>query len=268
MKVNDIIAYNINEEEFNKLNINDIYETDKIIGIIKNKKIFDKSISNKYMIHVLIKNIKYTGKLIEFEGIDCCGKTTQIELLKEYLIKNNKKVKVYDFPNYGSNIGKIIGKYLRGDYGDINSIPADVLYILFAADRVTVQQELNQYLNDGYYVLLNRYTYSNLYQLVKNNSEDINFLEELEFNNLNIIKPDIIIYFNMKIEEIKNRMLKRGKKEFQENKEDIHENNNDLLINVDKLYKKIAKEKNWVVIDIDNNDSKEQILEKIIKRIF
>ncbi len=44
---------------------------------------------------------------ITFEGIDFCGKSTQIELLKSYLLKNNKKVQVIREPG-GTEISEKI----------------------------------------------------------------------------------------------------------------------------------------------------------------
>lgn len=205
--------------------------------------------------------------LIEFEGIDACGKTTYIKKLKDYLIQNSKKVVVYDFPQYNTYIGSIIAKYLRGEYGDIESIPQEVLNILFASDRVSIQKDLINYLNNDYYVLMNRYTYSNIFQIAKhkeiNIEKELKQLEELEFNALNIRRPDKVIYLTASINEIQKRINNRKNREYQNNKKDIHESNLDLLIKTDALYRKIAMDKNWFVINEDNL-SIDEVFEKIL----
>lgn len=250
MKINDIIGYEI--DDYKKYNIGDKIETNKIIGIVVNKKWYSQYTGLKCMLHVKVNYIKHKGRLIEFEGIDGSGKTTYIKKLNDYLISKNKKVKIYDFPQYNTYIGELIAKYLRGEYGDIESIPQEILNILFASDRVSIQNELKNYLDEGYYVLLNRYTYSNIFQMAKMKENKINILEDLEFNTLNIIKPDDVVYLTLSIEEVKNRLEKRKNKEYQNNKEDIHENNLQLLKDVDDLYKDIANKKEWIIINEDN----------------
>ena len=48
---------------------------------------------------------------ITFEGIDFSGKTTQINLLKEYLIKNGKQVEIIREPG-GTEISEVIRNIL------------------------------------------------------------------------------------------------------------------------------------------------------------
>lgn len=54
------------------------------------------------------KHTKEKGKLITFEGIDCCGKGTQITKLMEYLVKN--RVPIFDTHEPG---GTDMGEALR-----------------------------------------------------------------------------------------------------------------------------------------------------------
>ncbi len=44
---------------------------------------------------------------ITFEGIDFCGKSTQVELLKKYLLEKNKEVEIIREPG-GTEISEII----------------------------------------------------------------------------------------------------------------------------------------------------------------
>ena len=52
---------------------------------------------------------------IVFEGIDCCGKTTQAELLKDYFIGNREKVIISPEPSNGI-IGNMIRQALKKNY--------------------------------------------------------------------------------------------------------------------------------------------------------
>ena len=49
------------------------------------------------------------GKIIVIEGTDCSGKETQSKLLEKRLNSIGKKCVRFDFPNYESPTGRIIG---------------------------------------------------------------------------------------------------------------------------------------------------------------
>jgi dTMP kinase len=194
MKDKIIKCYVTDESVFNRYSLYDLYETDRFEGIVINKRWFNGSGELS-----ILREIN-KGRLIEFEGIDASGKTTYIELLKEYLEKEKgMKVKVYSFPQYDTYIGGLIAKYLRGEYGDINSIPKEILNVLFASDRISIQKELKKYIDEGYWVILNRYTYSNLFQIARDNEGSVEDIEHLEFEMLNIKKPDDVVYLNLPI---------------------------------------------------------------------
>lgn len=203
-----------------------------------------------------------SGKLITFEGADGAAKNTQIKLLEERLIQNEYKVKTYAFPQYETETGKLIAKYLIGGFGDINSVPSEFISLAYASDRAKCANEINNYLNQGYIVLCDRYTYSNLFNAAKlpqeKQDEFITWFENLEFKCLNIPKPDFNYYLYVTPEISFKRIKERGLRNYQNNKEDIHESNKKLLTDTINLYLNFAKDKpNWVIIDeMDGVDQK------------
>ena len=68
--------------------------------------------------------------LISFEGIDGCGKSTQIQLLKKYFDKAGKQVEVFREPG-GSAISEQIRAILLDTDEDLN--PVSELLLLSAA---------------------------------------------------------------------------------------------------------------------------------------
>ena len=110
------------------------------------------------------------GKLIVIEGTDCSGKETQSKLLKEKIEKDNKTCVYFSFPNYDSPTGKIVGgPYLGKEEicksyfteGAVNVMP-EVSSLYFAADRLYNLDTLKKLINSYDYVILDRYTFSNM----------------------------------------------------------------------------------------------------------
>ena len=69
---------------------------------------------------------------ITFEGIDFCGKSTQIELLKEHLIYENKKVEIIREPG-GTAISEKIRELLLSKKNNEMFIEPEIF--LFSASR-------------------------------------------------------------------------------------------------------------------------------------
>ena len=151
------------------------------------------------------------GKLILTEGTDCSGNETQSKLLKNKIEKDNKTCVYFSFPNYDSPTGKIVGGPYLGkeeishsyfSEGAVNVNPK-VASLYFAADRLYNLETLKKLLKENDYVILDRYTYSNMAhqggkEKNKNKRCEIyNFIYELEFNLLNLIKPDLVIFLHM-----------------------------------------------------------------------
>ena len=213
------------------------------------------------------------GKLISIEGTDGSGKNTQSKKLKQYLENKGKKAVLFEFPRYETFIGNIIAKYLKGEYGSIEQVPKELICIAYAADRKIAQDEIKKYLEEGYYVICDRYTHSNLFSAAKlpenKWSEFISWIEKLEFEEFNIIKPDITFYLYVDINTTISRIESRGKREYQNGKEDIHENNIDLLLNTAKCYLNYGENKpsnKWISIN-QIKDGKQMDVESVFNII-
>lgn len=77
---------------------------------------------------------------IVFEGIDGAGKSTQIQLLKEWLEANGFRVEILVEPT-DSEIGKLIRKILQRPDAT-NDRVQKTLGLLFAADRMLIMDKL------------------------------------------------------------------------------------------------------------------------------
>ena len=148
------------------------------------------------------------GKLITFEGIDGCGKSTQMRLLEQYLAELDVAFVSTREPG-GTELGKKIrSALLDGVKGSVEPL-AELL--LYAADRAQhVRQVIMPALAEGKVVLSDRfYDATTVYQGYARGFDRtlINQLNELASGGL---KPDLTLIFDLDVETGLKRKLERG----------------------------------------------------------
>ena len=98
------------------------------------------------------------GLLIAFEGLDQSGKETQARRLAERLEGLGHRVRLASFPDYSTPIGREIGRALR----DEHEYAANVMQLLYIANRYERKPELAAWLAAGDIVLCDRYVASSV----------------------------------------------------------------------------------------------------------
>jgi dTMP kinase len=98
------------------------------------------------------------GLLIAFEGLDQSGKQTQAEMLRDRLIAAGQSVRLLSFPDYASPIGAEIGRALHGK----REFGADVMQLLYIANRYERKIDLVRELEAGTIVVCDRYLASSV----------------------------------------------------------------------------------------------------------
>jgi len=92
---------------------------------------------------------------ISFEGIDFSGKSTQLELLKDYLVDHNKKVEILREPG-GTEISEKVRRILLDNKNE--KMVAEAELLLFSASRAQlVREKIRPYLQKGIYVISDRF---------------------------------------------------------------------------------------------------------------
>src|SRR5512138_3816947 len=137
-------------------------------------------------------------KFLVIEGVDGSGKSTQIKLMMNYLNEQQIKYRYLHFPRTDTGIyGDLIARFLRGDLGNLDAVDPYLVALIYAGDRKDAAAQISDWLNDGYFVLLDRYVYSNIaFQCAKirdkQKQETLkNWIFELEYNYHKIPKPDM-----------------------------------------------------------------------------
>ena len=212
------------------------------------------------------------GKLIVIEGLDGCGKSTQLELLPQNLLKNGIESKSVSFPDYDSNSSALVKMYLGGEFGkkpsDVNAYAASLFY---AVDRfASYKTNWGDYYNQNGVIVSGRYTTSNaVHQTSKMDESEwqgfLDWLYDLEYNKVGIPKPDKVIFLDMPI-EVSQKLLS-GRYKGDEAKKDIHESDTAYLDKCRKAAMFTAKYSGWTIIPCAK-DGEPRTIEDIAKDIL
>jgi dTMP kinase len=100
------------------------------------------------------------GKFVSFEGIEGCGKTTQIALLSEYLKKRSIPHTITREPG-GTAVGEGIRKILLNSE-TIHLTPASELLLFFASRSQNIQEKIKPALDRGEMVICDRYYHASM----------------------------------------------------------------------------------------------------------
>ena len=166
----------------------------------------------------------------------------------------------FSFPMYDTASGKIVGGPILGKTGigecwfPEGSVQLDpkVFCLYLAADRKYNFPKIKEYLDMGYYVVLDRYVSSNMaHQGAKVGDPDERF---------NLFKWILHVPYTITKELQKNRLFL-----------DENEKNAAYQIQTEKTYMELASLYNWTTIDCSLNDNlrsiediSREILEKVI----
>ncbi|HEU0178824.1 MAG TPA: dTMP kinase [Blastocatellia bacterium] len=147
-------------------------------------------------------------KLITFEGIDGCGKSTQMRLLEQYLTERGVAVVSTREPG-GTELGrKIRSALLDGGKGSVEPL-AELL--LYAADRAQhVRRVIMPALAEGKVVLSDRfYDATTVYQGYARGF-DLKLVDQLNELATGGLKPDLTLLFDLDVESGLKRTWRRG----------------------------------------------------------
>ncbi len=204
------------------------------------------------------------GKLIVIEGLDGCGKTTQVNLLPEKLKELGFDSKLISFPDYSDPSSTLVRMYLGGEFGDkpdaVNGYAASLFY---AVDRyASYKRHWADYYENGGIVVSGRYVESNAYHQMSKLPESewesyLDWLYETEYEKTAIPRPDAVIFLDMPV-EVSTKMVE-SRYSGDESKKDIHEKDGSYLLACRKAASFAAKKCGWNVINCADGDKPRSI---------
>lgn len=221
---------------------------------------------------------KRKGKLIVIDGGDGSGKATQSDLLKTFLERAGNKVKYMDFPRYYSSFhGRVVGRFLTGEFGSLDAVSPYLAALAYALDRASAKEEMDAWLSHGGIILSNRYATSSMgHQAAKlpedKRKEFIAWLDEMEYKVHKIPREDVVVYLFVPWKIGYALTLKKEERKYANGKLDIAEADVAHRIESEKMYLRLSRErKNWIKIDcVGTNGTilpKEVIHEKVVRAL-
>jgi dTMP kinase len=218
-------------------------------------------------------------KLFVIEGVDGSGKSTQLKLLSEYIIRKGYSCEFLHFPRTNAPyFGELIARFLRGEFGSLNEVDPYLVALLYAGDRRDASEKIRGWLDENKIVLLDRYTYSNIaYQCAKiddQNSQDklMKWILALEFDHFGIPKPDLNFFLDVPFSftEKKLQSDRSGNdRTYLKGTRDIHEESLNFQKKVRDVYLKVARwDDTLVVVDCHDRNGLMQSAEMISSLIL
>ncbi len=202
------------------------------------------------------------GKLIVIDGIDGSGKTLQTGILLDRLDRDGYDSETLDFPQYDNNFfGKLVGRYLNGEFGTAGEVHPVLASCLYAFDRRESSPRIREWLEKGKVVVMNRYVSANMGHQGgklrgKEREEFLEFLDEMEYRVLKIPRPDLNILLKLNPETAQKLVDRKKRRSYTQERRDIHERDMRHLENTLECFLEIAENnpETWKVVDCNSEE--------------
>ena len=151
------------------------------------------------------------GKLITFEGTEGTGKTTQIQLLQEYLHSRNVNSLVTREPG-----GTKVGEQVRDVLLEQTTVPLDAsteLLLMFAARAQHLAEIIYPALQDGIWVICDRFSDASYAYQGGGRGISGSEIKKIESVVHQDFQPDLTILLTCALETAMRRVNRRGTKD-------------------------------------------------------
>lgn len=197
---------------------------------------------------------------ITFEGIDFCGKSTQVELLKKYFEKKGKSVEVIREPG-GTDISEKIRDILLDKKNNRMFMETELL--LFSASRAQlVREKIKPFLENGKIVISDRFHDSSTAYQGFGRGLPVNAVMNVHELAIGDTVPDITFFIDIPV----SVAIERKKAKTANELDRIEVSADDFFEKVRNGYLSIAKTESRFRV-LDGTESIESIHHKIINYI-
>ncbi len=195
--------------------------------------------------------------LITFEGIDGSGKSTQIDLLRQYLKEKGLQVEVFREPG-GTDVSEMIRGMLLNPEIDID--PVTELLLFSSARSQLVSEKVLPLLKEEVIVILDRFFDSTTaYQGFGRQSLPIKQIQQINSIATHDLTPDITFYLRLSLDEAAERT-----KQFEKDRMEL--SGDTFFKRVFNGFEELAKSEDRFQV-INAGMDKQAIHKEIIKRV-
>lgn len=169
------------------------------------------------------------GQLFVLEGLDGCGKSTQLPLVSTALSQRGIPTRVISFPDYNDPSSAPVQLYLSGALGQAEAVGAYAASSFYAVDRYCAyRQHWGSDFEAGQNILSGRYVSSNaIYQMTKLPRTEwdsfLTWLADYEYVKLGLPRPTRTVFLDLPLETAQKLLSQRYQGD--EQKKDVHECN-------------------------------------------
>ena len=188
------------------------------------------------------------GLLIAFEGLDQSGKQTQAEALRDMVTGRGRACTLLSFPDYETAIGREIGAALHGE----REYTADVMQLLYIANRFEKKPLIEQALASGTIVVCDRYLASSV-AYGEAQGLDAAWLGEIQRR---LPQPDLTILLDIAPETAARRKATNR---------DRYERDLALLARVRDSYRRQAAQQGW--LRLDGGRDRSQVSAEVVRAV-
>jgi dTMP kinase len=194
---------------------------------------------------------------ITFEGIDGVGKSTQLDLLQQWLEGRGREV-IRTLEPGGTELGQEIRHLLLHRKGDV---AARAEALLYAADRAHhVATKIRPALAEGKVVLSDRYFDSSVAYQGAARELDVDEVRNISLWAVDNLIPDLTVLLDLDAEAAIQRRNKTGTEPDRLEREKV-----DFFVRARAQYLELAKEPRFLVVDA--NLSIDEIQQQIRERV-
>lgn len=195
----------------------------------------------------------HNSLLFVIEGLDGCGKSTQLPMVSQALAQRGIQNRAISYPDYDNPSSALVKLYLSGAFGDAaDAVNAYAASSFYAVDRfASFRQYWQEDYQNGTAILAGRYVSSNaIYQMTKlpkaQWDDYLAWLSDYEYNKLGLPRPDRVVFLDMPLEMSQRLLLERYRGE--EKQKDIHERDLAFLAACREAALYAAEREGWIIL--------------------
>lgn len=206
--------------------------------------------------------------LIAIEGIDGSGKGTQAKRLHQRVLAAGHSSELISFPRYSqTHFGQAIGRFLNGEFGDLDQVDPHLAATLYAADRFESTGMLTSLLETRDVVVADRYVASNVaHQGARKSGAERtalqNWILTIEHEVFHLPRAQLVIHLDLPAETAQMLIARKAKRDYTDQAADLQEADREYLDSVRSAYLKLAEqESDWTTISLLDEDRLKSIEE-------